>query len=853
MNHVYKIIILLLTLITLVLTMFGFFMTDTKEDLKIVQKQVHGAEVIEQIQLIVIHTEAYAILSQLNRAEDYTEPEIKEAQENFKNSISILKNLIREFPEYKTPGLEQSISFLDNFLTNQKTLSHNDFHKLDGVLINLRDEIFNIGDIATLHYEGEKDIYLFASIMTHYMPEFIGELSKTRILLTEALVHKDININRRNDIIHSLGLFTLSKKEIDQIVKMIASEYDTGNLQVLLKQIDQSTYDMYKISDVILERKSSSLNPLKFYEQTQILSKLSISIHDENARLLSNTLDLRSNSLKNKLYYINLAMVLIIVLGLLAIVSFYYSVRTSFEREVFTKNLLSQAQDANDAFTLVCKMDLDGSISSVNKKFCDISGYTQEEVVGRSYETIGHPDVPKKIFEEMWKRIQSKKIWTGKIKSKKKDAEAFYLDMLIKPIMDDENNIIEYISISSDITELEIIKTQLESDLKASNTSLYESYMNAREQQQLLEDQKELYELVFKNTASSVLIIDIEENKFIDCNEPAIDILRCDSKDDVLNLMPAELSPEFQPDGRRSDEKSEEMNAIAVEHGSHTFEWKHLAKDGTEIWVEVILTPILLGHKKVLHVVWKDISEKKQAAKEREEQQMFMIQQSRLASMGEMIGNISHQWRQPLNALGLILQKLSIYQSRGLLDDEKFKENFDKSMNLINSMSHTINDFRDFFNPNKEKTSFLVEDAIGKAYNIVESSFEHASIKYRLETDDNKAKIEGYENEFSQVILNLLNNAKDALVENEVSAKTVIVSIKKENGYINISVSDNAGGIPEKILSKIFEPYFTTKEEGKGTGIGLYMSKMIIDDHMNGTLAVSNSDEGACFSIRINS
>lgn len=128
-----------------------------------------------------------------------------------------------------------------------------------------------------------------------------------------------------------------------------------------------------------------------------------------------------------------------------------------------------------------------------------------------------------------------------------------------------------------------------------------------------LEDQKELYELVFENSSSSVLIIDIESNTFIDCNQAAIDILKCDSKADVLGLDPAQISPEFQADGRRSSEKSEEMNVLSVQNGSHTFEWEHLDKTGEAFWVEVILTPIIVNDKKVLHVVWKDISDRKKS------------------------------------------------------------------------------------------------------------------------------------------------------------------------------------------------------------------------------------------------
>ncbi|MDD5717981.1 MAG: PAS domain S-box protein [Sulfuricurvum sp.] len=173
------------------------------------------------------------------------------------------------------------------------------------------------------------------------------------------------------------------------------------------------------------------------------------------------------------------------------------------------------------------------------------------------------------------------------------DGRNVLLNLAKVPFHDNEGNIVGIVGIGRDIT------------------NIHQYTENIEEQKKELEDQKELYELVFKNTSSSVLIIDIEANKFIDCNESAIEILGCTSKEEVLNLSPADLSPEFQPDGRRSDEKSDEMNAIAIRNGSHIFEWKHLTKNGTEFWVEVILTPIILKHTKVLHVVWKDIADRK--------------------------------------------------------------------------------------------------------------------------------------------------------------------------------------------------------------------------------------------------
>ena len=854
MTSFYKLVGLFIILIVSVLVLFNSYVKDIEEDYEITKNQMHGVELIKAIELTTINTEAYYILSQFQNSEYFAEldSEIRNTRVKVEQSLVRLQALISLYPEYKNLHLNEILTQLQTLISKNVKLNVKDFTQIKKVLSFLRAENYHVGDISTLNYEGEKDIYLFASIMIHYMPEFTGELARSRTLLVSGLCNKKFSIDTRNEIVQSIALVTLSKEEIEQIVEVLTQEYDSGNLQTLLKEIDFHLEDIKTIAGHISKQKNISFSSLEFYNLTKKITSLSIELHNENIRLLTYVIEKRNKALSEEMIFTKVLLLFISLISLIAIILEFISVKAIQRREKIRDNLLIQTQDAVDAFTLVCKFDANRVITYVNQKFCEVIGYRAEELIGQSYKIIQHSDVAVEFCDETFRDIQNNKFWTGKTKKQMKNGEVLYLDTLIKPIFDEKNVIIEYIEISSDITELELMKAQLELELKASNTSLYEAFVSAKEQAQLLEDQKELYELVFKNTASCVLIIDIEKNKFIDCNEPAINILKCDSKDEVLNLQPAQLSPEFQPDGRRSDEKSDEMNAIAVENGSHTFEWKHLTKYGKEIWVEVILTPILLGHKKVLYVVWKDIGDKKQAEKDKVEQQMFIIQQSRMASMGEMIGNISHQWRQPLNALGLTLQKISLYQSHGVLDSEKLKVSIDKSMNLINSMSSTINDFRDFFNPNKEKSDFSILDAVDKAYRIVESSFEHSSIEYRLEADDDNLSIKGYENEFSQVMLNLLNNAKDAIVENKIATGLVVVNIKKGVNNIDISIYDNAGGISEEVISKIFEPYFTTKEEGKGTGIGLYMSKMIIEDHMNGKLTVKNIDGGACFSIHFN-
>ncbi|MCR8709317.1 sensor histidine kinase [Aliarcobacter butzleri] len=233
------------------------------------------------------------------------------------------------------------------------------------------------------------------------------------------------------------------------------------------------------------------------------------------------------------------------------------------------------------------------------------------------------------------------------------------------------------------------------------------------------------------------------------------------------------------------------------------------------------------------------------------EQEQLLIQQTRLAAMGEMIGNIAHQWRQPLNALGLILQNLKFSYEIGELDEKMIDKSVKKATMLTENMSKTIDDFRNFFRPNKAKENFKINEGITKAVELIESTFEHNNIK--LEKDFASSEIEffGFANEFSQVILNLLTNAKDAVLENKIENPLIIIQTKIDDEYIYISIKDNGLGIKDEIINKIFEPYFTTKDEGKGTGIGLYMSKIIIENNMNGKIEVKNEQNGANVIIKL--
>ncbi|MBF0344701.1 MAG: hypothetical protein HQL06_10780 [Nitrospirae bacterium] len=241
------------------------------------------------------------------------------------------------------------------------------------------------------------------------------------------------------------------------------------------------------------------------------------------------------------------------------------------------------------------------------------------------------------------------------------------------------------------------------------------------------------------------------------------------------------------------------------------------------------------------------------------QKEQLLIQQSKMAAMGEMIGAIAHQWRQPLNALGLLIQDLRYAYSHGELDAQYFDSSVENAMNQIKYMSETIDDFRHFFKPSKEMITFDVNKAVNELLTIVSPQIMNAEIAIEVIKDAKECLIiRGYPSEFVQVILNIVNNSRDAIVQHKkkgllLGKGLIIITIYKEDERVNIAIKDNGGGIPEDIKDKVFEPYFTTKGDELGTGIGLYMSKVIIEKNMNGRLYVYNDDDGAVFVIEMKS
>jgi len=427
-------------------------------------------------------------------------------------------------------------------------------------------------------------------------------------------------------------------------------------------------------------------------------------------------------------------------------------------------------------------------------------------------------------------------------------------------------------------------------DISKENELIEEFEHTLAKKTQELKKQKAAFEELFEKSSDGILIL--EDNHFVQCNQTIVDMLGYDSKEEILQLHPADLSPEFQPDGQRSLEKSQIMIQLAMQKGSHSFEWKNIHASGKDIWVEVTLTPISLNERDVVYVTWRDISQRKEmenkiqnytalleaSNRELEEltetleervyqeleknasQQKQLFAQSRLAQMGEMISMIAHQWRQPLGAISTTASNLKLKLELDLFDlstkegieeaQQYFSEKLDNIENFVQNLTTTIDDFRNFYKPNKRSVLVNIKAPFEKALKIIEASFLADGIEIIKEYKSQK-EIHLYQNEIMQVILNILKNSQDNFREQRTKKPKIYLSCQDTEDGINIQICDNGGGIHHGIIDKVFDPYFSTKHEKNGTGLGLYMSKIIIDEHHNGHLSVKNEGEGVCFKINI--
>src|SRR5574344_1211897 len=276
---------------------------------------------------------------------------------------------------------------------------------------------------------------------------------------------------------------------------------------------------------------------------------------------------------------------------------------------------------------------------------------------------------------------------------------------------------------------------------------------------------------------------------------------------------------------------------------------KNLSKSGKTIYLNTTVIPILDENEDIFEfiAIRYDITNEIMLQKEVEEKQKIIFLQSRMASLGQMLANVAHQWRQPLTELNLTLFNLK--KSFETKNQKEFDKFYDSSKNLILGMSNTIENFTNFFTPQKEKEKFLLNLSINEALKILNRVLqeENINIKFDILKD---LEVFGIKNELTQVLLNLINNSKDAFIQKSIKQKDITIKTYLKDDFIYLEYLDNAQGVDKELFDRIFEPYFTTKHQSSGTGLGLFICKIIIENSFEGQILHENTKDGLKFTIK---
>jgi len=374
---------------------------------------------------------------------------------------------------------------------------------------------------------------------------------------------------------------------------------------------------------------------------------------------------------------------------------------------------------------------------------------------------------------------------------------------------------------------LELRISDATAELEAKNTKLSNSVEN--------------FQTLLDTTMEMIIIID--SNKIIiDINRAGVDLLMAKSKEDLLGRR----LPDFV------DDKDRQKLSLIMNNNSGEASELSMRKIGGESFPTLANSQNVVQKGKRLRIItMQDLTQIQQ--KER-----LLLQQSRMAQMGEMLSMIAHQWRQPLGAISSAIFGIQTKLATGKYDNRDSNEDLYKFLNTkhkrineyVQFLSTTIDDFRNFFKPDKKKELVMFESTIGRALLIVEGSLTSHGIDVAYTFNVNE-KVEIFQNEIMQVILNIIKNSEDNFIEKGTKNPKIRIETNKMPAHYEIVISDNGGGISEHIIDSVFEPYFSTKDEKNGSGLGLYMSKMMIEEHSGGLLQVENTKDGVAFSILI--
>ena len=635
--------------------------------------------------------------------------------------------------------------------------------------------------------------------------------SKANILIVDPITGDILNANKEASKFYGTTIAELKKKNIDDInvftKKQIEDEMNRA------KQENRNYFIFqHKVANGKIEKVEVHSFPI-LYDDKKVLFSIIQKYEDKYAvdefnKNLEEQVNIQTKEIqRSKRRVITIFVIGIVFLILLILVLVYLlGQKRKLAKKIQTIN--DNLSKANERFEIAIEATKDGLYDwdfKTNKIFLsntwkEMFGYKKDEkdIDLKEWHLNIHPLDIQKVKDDFDSYIKGNKPCYENIhRIKHKDGHWVWVLDRGKAIFDENNKIQKIIGFHTDISL-------------------------QKENEKRIEEQKEEFKTIFYNSNEAIAIIDLD-TKFLNFNDAYVKMTGF-TKEELLSKTCLELTSDY--DDRENTK--EIIKQVLQEGHVENIEKNCVLKDNKTLYVSMNIA--LMPDKKRMILTTRDITKAKR-----------LQSQEKLASMGEMIGNIAHQWRQPLSIITTTISGMKLQKEAGILSDEIFEKSIDSILGQATYLSETIDDFRTYIKNDKEKIETTIQIILNRLLSLSEATIKDNNINLKLNIKDD-IKIIGYKNELVQALINIINNAVDAIKENLKgdSFRLIIIETKKLEDGLELYIKDNANGIKNDILNRVFEPYFTTKHKSMGTGIGLSLAYEILTKHHNAQISVVN-------------
>lgn len=504
-----------------------------------------------------------------------------------------------------------------------------------------------------------------------------------------------------------------------------------------------------------------------------------------------------------------------------------------------------------------------GEILWINPAFTKLTGYDKDEVLYKNINILKSGMHNQVFYSGIWEVVNRGEVWQGEIVNRRKNGELYHEEQTVTPVFDDKGEIINFISIKQDITHRKHIEEELRKINEELEKRIEERTSELKDANKALKESEEKFRTLFQASSDAVLLM--EDRKIYEWNHAALAMFRV-SEDMIKSKSFCDFSPEYQPDGNRSVELENYHFNDALNSGSAKFEWVHQINDQIYLVADISLTSIKIGDKNICQAVIRDITEKRRAQEALRETQAMLLQSEKMAALGEMVASVAHEINTPIG-IGVTAASHLDEKTKNLV--ELFDQNLMKKSDLLNYVTSAGNTTASILS-NLKRAADLVKSfkqvAIDQSseeirtFNVLNYLDEILlSLKPKLKKTNHTIKIECSDNieiksfpgAFAQIITNFIMNSLIHGFE-KIEAGNIIISVKNEENLLTLIYQDDGKGIPVKDIKKIYEPFFTTKKEKGGTGLGLNIVYNIVTQQLNGKIDCDSlKDKGVKFTVEI--